>query len=58
MFLISDRQMELCIRFIEVMCENIPTGSVRNANTKRLAGKLLKQLRAKQQVLKPTTPKK
>lgn len=48
MYAISNKQMEDCRRFIELMCEHLPITDNRSYNIKRMAGILLKQLKAKQ----------
>lgn len=48
MYLISNKQLADCIRFTGLMIETMPVTDTRSYNLKRMAGILLKQLRAKQ----------
>lgn len=48
MYIISNKQLADCIRFTALMIETMPVTGNRSYNMKRMAGILLKQLRAKQ----------
>ena len=48
MILISNKQRDDIVKYIDLMCEALTGSDNRTYNTKRLARKLAKQLRAKQ----------
>ena len=47
MYIISNKQLADCIRFTGLVFEKMPVTDNRSYNIKRMAGILLKQLRAK-----------
>jgi Asp-tRNA(Asn)/Glu-tRNA(Gln) amidotransferase C subunit len=52
MHIISNKQMSDVIRYIEIMLALMTGNDTRTADTKRLANKLLRKLRAKQTLSK------
>lgn len=48
MYLISNKQLADCVRFTRIMIETMLARDTRAMNVRRVAGKLLKQLKAKQ----------
>lgn len=58
MILISNKQRDDIVRYIDLMCEALTSNDLRTFNTKRLARKLAKQLRQKQPVVRNTATEK
>lgn len=59
MYIISNKQMEDIIRFVGAYCLSIEAGDsdTRKLNSVRLAGNLLRKLRAKQPLSQPSAIK-
>lgn len=52
MYIISNRQHDDILRYIEMLCKGLPNKGAKAINTKRLAMKLHKALEAKQPLSK------
>ena len=52
MIIISNKQRDDIVRYIELMCENMKSTDTKTYNTKRLAMKLHRVLKAKQPLSK------
>lgn len=47
MIVISNKQRDDIVRYLDFLCGKVPGNDLRTINTKRLAGSLVKKLKAK-----------